>query len=88
VDVDVKPKNILSVLRSQTSRIHRDDAAVSPPPSLTALKGLCELKEVELDARFASCNGDGDEDSEMVKMAKSLSATMLIASPSTRHMIW
>ena len=81
-DVDVKPKNILPALRSETSRIHHD---VVVPSSLIALKGLCELKEVKLDARFGDSDED-DADSEMIKMAKSLFATMLVVTPSVGHM--
>ena len=80
-DVDVKLENILAALRSETSRMHHDMAI---PSSLIALKDLCDLKQVKLDARFASSNRD-DEDWEMIKMAKSLFATMLVVSPSSDH---
>ena len=79
----MESENIIPALRSETSRMHRD---MTIPSSLIALKDLSDLKQVKLDARFASSNRD-DEDCEMIKMAKSLFATMLVVSPSDHHHI-
>eukprot|EP00250_Pteridium_aquilinum_P014674 c22135_g1_i1 orf=123-2258(+) len=46
------------------------------------LKDLCEIKHVQLDAKFVTC---GNEELQLIEEASSLLATMLVIRPSSRH---
>lgn len=71
-----KLENLIGKLQTETS--HEHEAANL---QLNALRNLCELKQVQLDVRYAL---SGNEELELIEEASSVLATMLVVSPSNR----
>lgn len=72
-----KVENIIAKLQNEI--VQEQEAAKE---QLKALKDICNLKQVQLDLRFAI---SGNEKLELIQEASSAHATMLVVSPTIRH---
>lgn len=74
-----KTENIIGRVQNETAQEQG-----GADRQLGALKDICNVKQVQLDLRFAI---SGSDELELIEEASSVHATMLVVSPTSRHML-
>lgn len=72
-----KVENLIGKLQTDTSQ--------SAHTQLKDLKKLCEVKQIQLDVKFAL---SGNEEVELIEESSVVHATLLVISPPRHHLLW